>query len=207
MFIYIALCFIPLIAVFICIAVLAKGFKVWKGLFACLLGLAAVLPIAIMQTFVGGFLSAKNLWGVLLSAIILNGFIEEAIKMALLFIMPAKHTKLHLFFLYSILSGLALGCCETLFYLISGFDSFGLRMVTAVIIHLTCCALDGLFVYSLKTSDFKLSPFFFAVILHGIYNYFAGLWQGTVYFYLCFAVILFAIIECRVQYIKIRDSL
>ncbi|MCR5763032.1 MAG: PrsW family intramembrane metalloprotease [Treponema sp.] len=207
MWVYIALCFIPLIAMFICIALLAKGFKVWKGLVACLLGLAAVIPIAIMQMFVGGLLSAKNLLGVLISAIIVNGLIEESIKMLFLFLLPSKNTRESLFFLYSMLSGMALGCCETLFYLISGFDSLGLRMITAVIIHIACGALDGLFVYGIKTKKLNFSPFFFSVMLHGIYNYFAGFGQNSLYFYLSFAVILFGIIECRVQYIKIRDSL
>ena len=207
MLIYITLCFIPLIAMFICIAVLTKGFKVWKGLLSCVLGLAAVIPIAIMQMFVGGLLSAKNLLGVLISAIIVNGLIEEAIKMLFMFLLPAKNTRESLFFLYTMLSGLALGCCETLFYLISGFDSLGLRMATAVIIHVACGALDGLFVYGIKTKRFNIAPFFFSVMLHGIYNYFAGFGQESIYFYLSYAVILFGIIECRIQYIKIRDSL
>ena len=127
--------------------------------------------------------------------------------MLFMFLLPAKNTRENLFFLYSILSGLALGCCETLFYLISGIDSLGLRMATAVIIHVACGALDGLFVYGIKTKRFNLSPFFFSFMLHGIYNYFAGFGQSSIYFYLSFAVILFAIIECRIQYIKIRDSL
>ncbi len=207
MWMYIALCFIPLIAVFICVAVMAKGFKLWKGLLACILGLAAVIPIAIMQLFVGALISAKNLQGILISAIVVNGLIEESIKMLFMFLLPAKNTRENLFFLYSILSGLALGCCETLFYLISGIDSLGLRMATAVIIHVACGALDGLFVYGIKTKRFNLSPFFFSFMLHGIYNYFAGFGQSSIYFYLSFAVILFAIIECRIQYIKIRDSL
>ncbi len=207
MLIYITLCFIPLIAMFICIAVLTKGFKVWKGLLSCVLGLAAVIPIAIMQMFVGGLLSAKNLLGVLISAIIVNGLIEEAIKMLFMFLLPAKNTRESLFFLYAMLSGLALGCCETLFYLISGFDSLGLRMATAVIIHVACGALDGLFVYGIKTKRFSIATFFFSVMLHGIYNYFAGFGQESIYFYLSYAVILFGIIECRIQYIKIRDSL
>ena len=98
MLIYITLCFIPLIAMFICIAVLTKGFKVWKGLLSCVLGLAAVIPIAIMQMFVGGLLSAKNLFGVLISALIVNGLIEEAIKMVFMFLLPAKNTRESLFF-------------------------------------------------------------------------------------------------------------
>ncbi len=207
MVMYITLCFIPLVAMFICIAVLAKGFKIWKGLVSCILGLAAVVPIAVMQLFVGGLFSAKNLLGILISAIIVNGLIEESIKMLFLFLLPAKNTRENLFFLYSMLSGLALGCCETLFYLISDFDSLSLRMATAIIIHVVCGALGGLFVYGIKTKCFKISPFFFAVMLHGIYNYFAGFGQNSIYFYLSFAVILFGIIECRVQYMKIQDSL
>ena len=205
---YVALCFIPLIAVFVCIAILSEEFKIWKGLVACLLGLASVIPIAVMQTFVGTVLSARTLWGVLFSAILLNGLIEEAIKMAFLFIQPVKNTRIQLFFLYSALSGLSLGCCETLFYLVSGVDSLILRMLTAVIIHVTCCILDGFFVYGAKTGRMKISPFFFAVMLHGIYNYFAGFaGQNLIYFYLSCAVILFSIIECRVQYVRIRDTL
>ncbi len=203
----IALCFIPLAAVFLGIALLAKDFKIRYGLFACALGLAAVIPIAVIQVLSQDFFEAKTLGMVFIRALLFNGLIEESIKTLIFFLMPAKKLELKNFFHCAVLSGMALACFESLLYLISGYEHIGLRMGTAVIIHAVCGGLGGLFVYSVKAKQLRIFPFLYAVMLHGIYNYFAGLGRDTVYFYLAFAVILLAIAECRVQYLKIKTCL
>lgn len=201
----IVFCFIPLIAFFICLKLLLSGFKFLKGLIACLLGLFSVIPIAAFQFLLDAqhVFSASTLLTVLLQSIILNGLIEESIKMGLLFIIPSKDMELKEYFAYSLLCGLSVGCFESVIYLISGYENVGLRMITAVIIHVTCTGLSGLFVYSVKNKCRKFLPFLLAVLIHGVYNYFAGFSGGMQYF--SFVVILFAVIECRVRYKSILE--
>ncbi|MBQ9537834.1 MAG: PrsW family intramembrane metalloprotease [Treponema sp.] len=206
-----AYCFLPLIVFISCSAILCKDYKLWKALLSCLLGMLTVPPIVILQTALNGskLLNLKGLAGVLISAIVLNGIIEECVKAALLFLLPSSkdanpkesRTK-KIFFLCSLTAGLALGCLESFIYLIAGTQKIGLRMVTAVVIHTLCAGLDGLFVYGVKRREIRVLPLIIAVVTHGIYNYFAGFGEGTPYFYISFAAILFAAIECRVRYIR-----
>lgn len=199
----IALCFIPLAVVFLSFALLTKRFKVWQGLLACVLGMIAVVPIAIMQFFLlsKNFFAANSLLAILISALVINGIVEETMKMGLLFLFPVGEMKLKLFYKYCILSGLTLGCFESLIYLISGFQEIGLRMFSSVLIHIVCAVFDGIFVYGVKHWHFRIAPLSYAIILHGIYNYFAGFGEGP-FFYISFAVIAFAVIECRITYLK-----
>lgn len=202
-------CFLPLVAFISCVAILSKEYKLWKALLACLLGMLPVLPIAMLQTPIDDMLknldNKDELTGVLISAIVLNGLIEECIKALLLFVLPASITTekkaKRAFFLYALTAGLAFGCLETFFYLIGGTQGIGLRMVTAVVIHVFCTGLGGLFVFSVKSREPRILPLIFAILAHGIYNYFAG-FDGSPYFYISFVAILFSIMECRVRYMR-----
>ncbi len=207
-----AYCFLPLLVFIVCSLILVKEYKLWKALLACLLGMVTVLPIAALQSAINGSkllnMTSLHLLGILISAIVLNGIVEECVKAALLFILPSspsvdgeKRSK-RAFFLCSLTAGLALGCLESFIYLIAGTQNVGLRMITAVVIHTLCSGLGGLFVYGVKTHEVHLLPLFFAILTHGIYNYFAGFGEGTPYFYISFVAILFAAIECRVRYTR-----
>ena len=201
-----AYCFVPLLAFVSCVSILCKDYKLWKALLACLLGLLTVLPIAVLQHAIDGMrlVNLNGLKGVLISAIVLNGLVEECVKALFLFILPARgdseSKSKRVFFLCALTAGLALGCLESFIYLIGGTQRIGLRMVTAVIIHMFCAGLGGLFVFSVKSKDVRVLPLVLAILTHGIYNYFASL--GTPYFYVSFVAILFAAIECRVRYMR-----
>jgi RsiW-degrading membrane proteinase PrsW (M82 family) len=202
-------CFLPLLVFICCVSILFKDYKLWKALLSCLLGMLTVLPIATLQSAINGsrLLNLNSLLGILISAIVLNGLVEECVKAALLFILPLsatgneKRTK-KAFFLCALTAGLALGCLESFIYLIAGTQRVGLRMVTAVVIHTLCAGLDGLFVYGVKIREIHVLPLVLAVLTHGVYNYFAGFGEGAPYFYISFAAILFAAIECRVRYLR-----
>ena len=86
------------------------------------------------------------------------------------------------FFACAVLSGLSLGCFETLIYIASGIKNLELRLLTAVVIHSCCAGLSGLFVFNLKNGSLKIYPFVLAVFLHGIYNYFAGFKMDSMFF-------------------------
>ena len=201
-------CFLPLVVFICCVSLLVKDYKIWKALLASLLGMLTVLPIAALQSTINGtkLLNLNGLFGILISAIVLNGLVEEFVKAALLFILPLrkdgeKKAKRD-FFLCALTAGLALGCLESFVYLIAGTQRIGLRMVTAGVVHTFCSGLDGLFVYGVKSRDVHVLPLLLAILTHGIYNYFAGFGEGTPYFYISFVAILFAAIECRVRYTR-----
>lgn len=205
LFIAIALCFIPLAAFIVCLVILVEDYVLWKSLVSCFLGIVTVAPIAFLQfvLFGTGLFQAYSLAGVLVSAIVINGLIEELVKAILLFFIPQIKADKKVFFLYSLTAGLALGCVETFIYLISGsVNMFALRLVTAVVLHTLCAGLDGLFVFGVRTGQTVFAPVVFSVFLHGVYNYFAGFNTNTIYFYLSFAAILFAAVECRIRYTK-----
>ncbi|WP_407397958.1 PrsW family glutamic-type intramembrane protease [Treponema sp.] len=195
------ICILPLLAVFACMLILVKEFKFLSGVFSILLGLFAVVPIAAIQFTIDYYhlVSANSLSQVLLKSLLINGVVEETIKMLLLFTLSKKHN-LSSFFACALLSGLALGCFESLVYLVSGIQNIGLRMLTAVVIHTTCAGLSGLFVYSIKNESTKVLSFVLAVLLHGIYNYFAGFKMDSFFFWFSLVVVLVALVECRIRY-------
>ena len=111
------------------------------------------------------------------------------------------------FFSCAVLSGFTLGCFETIVYSLAGTGTAPLRMVTSVIVHGSCAALSGLFVFSCRHKSPRAFSYIFAVILHGVYNYFAGFDMSSPFFYMSFAVIAIAVIECRTRYINERKNL
>ncbi|MCQ2241931.1 PrsW family glutamic-type intramembrane protease [Treponema sp.] len=195
------ICLLPLFAIFTCMLILIKEFKFLSGIFSILIGLFAVIPIAAIQFAIEYYhlVSAHSLSQVLLKSLLINGVIEETIKMLLLFLISKKHS-LSAFFACALLSGLALGCFESMVYLVSGIEHLGLRMLTAVVIHTACAGLSGLFVYSIKNESTKVLSFILAVILHGVYNYFAGFKMDNFFFWFSFVVVLVAVVECRIRY-------
>lgn len=203
--------FLPLIAVFVCFCLLIKDFKFLTALFACLLGILAIIPISAVQFLLDKTQIFKNnsLLSILINDLILNGLIEESFKMLLLFLIPSKNTKLYNFFAYSIICGLTFACFENLIYFIvmGGTQQIELRIFTSMLIHLTCTALSGIFVYSVKNHKKIFSPYIWAICLHGIYNYFAGFKMNTPFFYFSFVVILTAFVECRLFYKKLNSKL
>lgn len=203
--------FLPLIAVFICFCLLIKDFKFLTALFACLIGILAVVPISAVQFLLDKtqIFEDNSLLLILINDLILTGLIEESFKMLLLFLIPTKNTKIYSFFAYSIICGLTFGCFENLIYFIvmGGTKQIELRIFTSMLIHLTCTGLSGLFVYSVKNHKRIFGPYIWAICLHGIYNYFAGFKMNTPFFYFSFIVILTAFVECRLFYKKLNSKL
>ncbi|MBP5575778.1 MAG: PrsW family intramembrane metalloprotease [Treponema sp.] len=206
----IAMAFIPLVTVYICFLLLGKDFNKVHGAAACLCGLLALLPIELLLIIIHTWhpFASVNLPGRLIKGLLINGIIEESAKMAFLFLLPAKKSKLSAFFSYAVLCGLTLGCLETLIYLIYGNRSITLRLFTAVVMHTFCAGLSGLFVFSikcraqLKDKSFLWLPFLLAVLFHGLYNYYAGIY-GALH-YLAYVVIAVTILECKLRYQSVK---
>ena len=210
---FLSLCFIPLVALFLILVILVKGFKIYHGLLAIALGIIAVIPIAFVQYFVLNLpiFTTDTVVSLLITTILFNGVIEETLKMLCLLILPQKKMPLAAFFCCALLFGLALGTFESLIYLIRGVQDATqphglhsaaklilLRMGTAVLIHAFCAGLSGLYLWTAKTHAPHITPFLYAALLHGIYNFFAGFDSG--YRWFSIVAILFAALECRIWY-------
>ncbi|MBE6352657.1 MAG: PrsW family intramembrane metalloprotease [Treponema bryantii] len=204
-------CFIPL---FICFFVLLFKFKlkITHLLLAILFGLIAILPISFIQYFIPDFklFFTNQILGQLIKSFLLYGFIEEIFKMLFLLPLTKNKTEIKDFLLIALMLGLSLGCFETAVYYFDHlnmattkgasllYGQIFVRIFTADIIHIACSILNGLFVYSIKSNKKKVSILVMSILIHGIYDFFAG-FQGGFKIFSIFVVLL-AIIECRVKY-------
>lgn len=213
----IALCFVPLI-IAVLVFTLSFKLKFSHQLIAILLGLIAVLPISFIQYFLPDIplFNTIPLLKTLLKSLILYGLVEELIKMLLAYPLPHRNYKLLNFLLLSFVMGLALGCFESVVYYFDHLQKahekgaqllYGMiaaRIFSSDIIHMCCMGLSGLFIFSNRQKQSKFSCFIFAVLLHGVYDFFVGFpnnlkWFGIV-------VVLLTIAECRIKYVSLQDS-
>ena len=88
----ILVCILPLLAVLASMLILVKELKLGSGILSILLGLFAVVPIAAIQFAIEYYhlVSAKSLSAVLAKSILINGVVEETIKMLFLFFISRK---------------------------------------------------------------------------------------------------------------------
>ena len=218
------LCFVPLLFAF-CLFTFVFKLKISHQLLAILLGLAIVFPISVIQYVVPTTNVFQNMpiVGTMLKSLIIYGLIEEFFKsLALVPVLSTKSIKveysvLQLLFL-SFLLGLSLACFESLVYLFDRlqiannkgaqllYHHIFLRIFTSDLIHMACAGLCGLFVISKRYNNnkSKISYLFLAILLHGIYDFFAGFQNNLKYF--SFLVVLLAIIECRVKYTSLTKK-
>ncbi len=220
----IALCFVPLIAA---IVIFSAGFKlkVTHQLIAVLLGLAAVLPISFIQYFMPAIpgLNFSPVLRALLKSVFIYGFVEEALKTVAVIPLPHKiydsnnsQNGLLSFLLLAFTVGLSLGCFESVVYYFDHlqiannrgatllYGQIGVRIFTADIIHMTCTGLCGMFIYSCRNKPRRISCVVAAILLHGIYDFFAGFSGGLRWFSV--AVVLMAIAQCRIKYNSLKND-
>ena len=210
------LCFIPLIAA---ILIFSLGFKIRIGQLgiAVLLGLAAVLPISVIQFFLPSLniLTDMPILREILKSLLLYGLIEEILKCVFILPLPKKDKTALEFLLLAFTMGLALGCFESIVYYLDHLQMANNRNATLLyapiftrifssdLIHMTCTGLCALFIYSVRNKCLCLTSLFSAILLHGIYDFFAGFQNGLRWFAL-FAILL-AIAECRLKYSSITN--
>lgn len=207
----IILCFIPLIAGFL-IFTFAFKFNAGHLSIAVLLGLAAVLPISVIQFFLPSLdiLTSMPLLREILKSLFLYGLVEEALKCIFLLPLPKKDKPALEFLLLAFTMGLALGCFESIVYYLDHLQMANNRSATLLygqifarifssdIIHMTCTGLCGLFIYSIRNKRTTVSCLLSAVFIHGVYDFFAGFQNALRWF--AVAAILLAIVECRLKY-------
>lgn len=215
------LSFIPLIAVLLIFLILIPGQKLRYCLWSCVIGLFTVLPTAFIQYYVLNLpiFNSNTVISLLITTIIFNGLIEETLKMLFMEFLPSKKVTISVFFTCGLLCGLTLGCFESVIYFVNRiqnssipmelsqiYNLFLSRMFTSVLIHTFCAGLSSLYLWMFKHKSNHLMPFIYAVLLHGIYNFFAGFKSN--YYWFAIVAILFSILECRIwyKYITLPDS-
>lgn len=215
----ILLCFLPLI---LAVVIVTLGFKIKliHQLVACLVGLIAVLPISFIQYFLPELpvIAFSPVLRALLKSLLLYGLVEELLKMAALFPLPHKEYSELDTLLLAFIMGLALGCFESVVYYFDHlqiannkgaqllYGQIALRIFTSDLIHMACTGLSGLFVFTCRDKEQKAKVSFFvtAVILHGVYDFFAGFSGGIKWF--SAVVVLLAIAECRIKYVSLQKN-
>ena len=122
------------------------------------------------------------------------------------------------FLFLAFVMGLALGCFESVVYYFDHlqiahskgatllYGQIAVRIFTSDIIHMMCTGLGGLFIYSCRNKPKRVSFLVIAVLLHGIYDFFAGFSTTNNLRWFSIAVVLMAIIECRVKYTSLFSS-
>lgn len=183
-----------------------------KILFACLLGLLAIIPSFILQVLLPKFQFSHPLW-FLLHAIFVTGLIEEGSKALAFWFFPVKflsrkkslrendledgEKKSKRFFktqagalvFYAFFLGLSFGLYELIVYFISGVGFLSLRFFTTVIFHALCAVLDAFFIVSWKGKKLWLFPLVFSILMHGLYNFFAS-FTGFIWWFSIFVLVL-----------------
>lgn len=211
-------CFIPLILL-ILLSTFYFKLKITHQLIAVLIGLIAVFPIAFIQFFIPGisFLESFPVLSSLLKSLFLYGLVEEICKTLFIVPLPHKNYSLKHFLLLIFIMGLSLGCFESTVYFLDHlqiatqkhaqllYKSIFIRIFTTDIIHMCCTGICGLFIFSKRLNINRVSYLFTAIIIHGIYDFFAVFPNNLKYF--SFIVILLAIIQCRIKYLQIKDDL
>ncbi len=211
--------FLPFLLCFVSFKFLFKV-KFSTELIASFCGLIAVLPITFIQFYLMNLLpellfnGKTDLSGLFCKFLVYNGLIEELIKLLLILFIPHKKMDLRSFFVLALLSGLCLASFESMVYFLQHLANakkngaellYGLiftRMFTSDLIHVFCAGLSAIFVWGTRHKKNYPMIFIYAVICHGLFDFFAY-FNFWIRWFSLFAV-LFAIVECRVKYEKIK---
>jgi RsiW-degrading membrane proteinase PrsW (M82 family) len=204
---HIALCVLPLAAFVVCCTTFNKEISALFAVAAVLVGFLQVVPIMALQLIV--FPAFRGLGERvatrLLSALILNGLIEESVKFLCLLLLPLKNRSLSASAAAGAIAGLTLGALEAVMYFIVGFEGILLRLATAAVVHTLCATLSVLSVVSFRAGKKDPAPLVLAILIHGVYDFFAGF--TVPFWFFSIAALLFAAVECRVRYTKLKSSL
>ena len=211
------LCFVPLIVFFVILTFTSK-IKIIHLIISCLLGLLTVLPVSLIQYFIPGFTFQSQIPVLtsILQSLIIYGLIEEVFKTVFMIPVPYKEYSRFQMILLSFLFGISLACFESAVYFFTYlhlaadkgasllYSKIFIRIFTADILHTACAGLNGIFLYRIRQKNRKISILIFSIVLHGLYDFFAGL-QGNLQWF-AIPVILLAVLECRIKYTALENS-
>ena len=195
--------FVPLMLLFPIFKSSVEGFHIRYGLLSVLAGLFALIPIVVIQFFIGKNISVTNLSSMLLSAFLINGVAEEGAKMLCMIPLATRKQEVPPYLACAAIMGFTVGSIESVIYMLHG-DALkwqALRLLSAVLIHTFCACLGSLFVRFARHGKPKIPAVFFAVTLHALYDFFTGL--GFPFKYFAIITILFVALETHTWYARL----
>ena len=210
--------FIPAALFFALSVILNKNLKIRYCFLSVLLALLTVIPTSFVQFYVLNLplFTSYTFASVMITAVFFNGLIEESMKMLFSCLIPQKNQVLSAFFCCIVLYGLTVGGFESVVYIVKKFQEIQgqggkelviqlllKRIFSAQAIHVFCAALSGLYIWNFRHHKKNIMPFIYAVLLHGIYNFFAGF--SSNFHWLSMVVILFAAVETRIFYLSAKN--
>ena len=205
LFASIGICLVPLLLFCVVFLLCVKKLSPLHLLFALLLGLIAIIPVTLVQYFLMKLpiFTAQNLLSVFVITFVFNGLIEESLKMTTEFFLPFKKMTLGSFVVCGILIGCAFGTFENIVYLVSGAKNISVRFFTSLILHSCCSGLSAIYVWSFKNKEPKIFCFILAVLLHGLYNFFAG---SEKFWWFSIITIIYAAVRLKFSFDRIYQS-
>lgn len=205
LFASIGICLVPLLLFCVVSLLCVKKLSPLHLLFALLLGLIAIIPVTLVQYFLMKLpiFTAQNLLSVFVITFVFNGLIEESLKMTTEFFLPFKKMTLGSFVVCGFLIGCAFGTFENIVYLVSGAKNISVRFFTSLILHSCCSGLSAIYVWSFKNKEPKIFCFILAVLLHGLYNFFAG---SEKFWWFSIITIIYAAVRLKFSFDRIYQS-
>lgn len=194
-FFLILVCFFPVIG-FIFVSTLKNKLSFIQCIFSCIIGLVAIIPISFIQSLFAGRNYGDGFFELFVFILITNGIIEECVKLLVLFLFPKDRMNDVSFVFAAVMSGLSLGCFETIIYSIDSPSLIFVRLLTSVILHGVCSGLSCFFIIFLKKNILSFRGIFAAVMIHSLYNFF--LYQGGFIRWFSLVCILLGFVKCFV---------
>ena len=205
LFASIGICLVPLFLLSLVFLLCIKKLSSLHLLFSILLGFLVIIPVTVIQFFLMKLpiFTAENLLSVFVITFVFNGLIEESLKMTSGFFLPFKKMTFGSFVVCGFLIGCAFGTFENIVYLVSGAKNISVRFFTSLILHSCCSGLSAIYVWSFKNKEPKIFCFILAVLLHGLYNFFAG---SEKFWWFSIITIIYAAVRLKFSFDRIYQS-
>lgn len=206
------ICIVPILF-FAVLLIAGPKIKFWRVLFAVLLGIVAFFPVQLVDEYVVRQLIpyyyptriAFISWVVL----------AELFKGGVLVPLSAKKNSTLHFLLLAMLAGLTFGCGQSFVeYLNEASKAFSkgaqllwlpliLRFILIDLINMACAGLAGLFIYTCKMKKPKWLLVLYPFVLRALFEFFNVKLEIK---WFSIAVVLLALLECRIKYKAISNT-
>lgn len=187
--------------------------KFWHILIAIGLGIISFFPVQLVDEFI----VRKFIPHYYPTRIAFVSWVicAEIIKGALLFLLPGKNTSAKSFLFASMIAGLTFGCLQSIVeymnqYAIATSMNAQLmwwplifKLICIDIINMCCTAIAGLFVYSCKIKKPRWILIAYPIILRALFEFFNVKLEIK---WFTIAVLLLALIECRIKYKSMTEE-
>ena len=205
LFASIGICLVPLFLLSLVFLLCIKKLSSLHLLLSILLGFFVIIPVTVIQFFLMKLpiFTAENLLSLFVITFVFNGLIEESLKMTSGFFLPFKKMTFGSFVACGIIIGCAFGTFENIVYLVSGAKNISIRFFTSLVLHCCCAGLSAIYIWTFKKKSPKIFCFILAVLLHGLYNFFAG---SEKFWWLSIITIIYAFVKLKFSFDKVNQE-